>query len=83
MITVFFDGLCEPKNPGGVVTYGYVIYKDGKRIKAGCRVIGSGNGMTNNVAEYSGLKRAAEWIKQNGIDEEIVIKAIPNLSSTR
>jgi len=74
MITVFFDGLCEPKNPGGVATYGYVIYRGIKKIKAGCRVIGSGVGMTNNVAEYSGLKRAAEWINQNGIEDDILFK---------
>jgi ribonuclease HI len=30
--------------------------------------------MTNNVAEYSALKRAAEWVSQNGGDDEIVIK---------
>ena len=30
--------------------------------------------MTNNVAEYSALKRAAEWVSQNGVDDEIVIK---------
>jgi ribonuclease HI len=37
-------------------------------------VIGSGAGMTNNVAEYSALKRAAEWVSQHGDDDEIVIK---------
>jgi ribonuclease HI len=60
MITIFFDGLCRPKNPGGVATFGYVIYKDGEKVKRGCGVVGSGAGMTNNVAEYSALKRAAE-----------------------
>jgi ribonuclease HI len=74
MITIFFDGLCRPRNPGGVATYGYVIYKDGKKVKSGCGVVGSGAGMTNNVAEYSALKRAAEWVSRNGGDDEIVIK---------
>jgi ribonuclease HI len=74
MITIYFDGLCRPRNPGGVATYGYLIYKDGKKVKSGCGVIGSGAGMTNNVAEYSALKRAAEWVSQNGVDDEIVIK---------
>ena len=74
MITIYFDGLCRPKNPGGVATYGYVIYKDGEKVKSGFGVIGSGAGMTNNVAEYSALKRAAEWVSQNGVDDEIVIK---------
>jgi len=74
MITIYFDGLCRPKNPGGVATYGYVIYKDGGKVKSGCGVVGSGGGMTNNVAEYSALKRAAEWVSQNDVDDEIVIR---------
>ena len=74
MITIYFDGLCRPKNPGGVATYGYVIYKDGEKVKSGFGVVGSGAGMTNNVAEYSALKCAAEWVSRNGGDDEIVIK---------
>lgn len=80
MITIYFDGLCEsaypggPRNPGGVATYGYVIYQNGNIIKRGCRVIGEGVGMTNNVAEFSALKRALEWLNEQGIEDEIVIK---------
>jgi ribonuclease HI len=74
MITIFFDGLCRPRNPGGVATYGYVIYQDEEKVKSGYGVVGSGAGMTNNVAEYSALKRAAEWVSQNSGDDEIVIK---------
>ncbi len=74
MITIYFDGLCRPKNPGGVATYGYLIYQDGKKVKSGCGVVGSGAGMTNNVAEYSALKHAVEWVSQNRFDDEIIIK---------
>ncbi len=74
MITIYFDGLCEPINPGGVAAYGYVIYQGEKAIKRGARVIGEGKGMTNNVAEYSALKRAIEWLKEQGIEDEILIK---------
>ena len=74
MITIYFDGLCEPRNPGGIATYGYVVYKDGKAIKKGCQVIGEGKGMTNNVAEYSGLKRAVDWLVEQDIDDKITIK---------
>jgi ribonuclease HI len=74
MITIYFDGLCRPRNPGGVATYGYVIYQDGKKVKNGCGVVGSGAGMTNNVAEYSALKHAAEWVCRNTTKDEIVIK---------
>jgi len=74
MISIYFDGLCRPRNPGGVATYGYVIYRDGKKVKSGSGVIGSGVGMTNNVAEYSSLKRAVEWVSRHFVDDEIVIK---------
>jgi len=74
MITIYFDGLCRPQNPGGVATYGYLIYQDGKKVKSGCGVVGSGAGMTNNVAEYSALKHAVEWVSQNRFDDEIIIK---------
>ena len=30
--------------------------------------------MTNNVAEYSALKRALEWVSRHFVDDEIVIK---------
>ena len=74
MITIYFDGLCRPKNPGGVATYGYLIYRDGEKIKCGYGVVGFGPGMTNNVAEYSALKQAAEWVSRHGRDDEVVIK---------
>ena len=74
MITIYFDGLCRPKNPGGVATYGFLIYRDGEKIKSGYGVIGSGPGMTNNVAEYSALKQAAEWVSRYGDVDEVVIK---------
>jgi ribonuclease HI len=58
MITIYFDGLCRPKNPGGVATYGYLIYRDGKKVNS----------------EYSALKQASEWVSHQGDDEEVVIK---------
>jgi ribonuclease HI len=73
MITIYFDGLCRPKNPGGIATYGYAVYKDGKKVKSGSGVVGSGAGMTNNVAEYSALEHASEWVRQHCPDDEIVI----------
>ena len=74
MITIYFDGLCRPRNPGGIATYGYVIYQDTEKVNSGCGVVGSGAAMTNNVAEYSALKHAAEWVSRNDIVDEIVIK---------
>jgi ribonuclease HI len=57
-----FDGACEPVNPGGVGTYGFILrglpgFDEPVAIGG---VAGSGQGMTNNIAEYTGLRRALE-----------------------
>jgi len=74
MITVYFDGLCYPRNPGGVAAYGYLIRRDGELIHQGLGAVGEGKGMTNNVAEYEALKAAAQWLEGCGIEGRITIK---------
>ncbi|MEM2824557.1 MAG: ribonuclease HI [Thermofilaceae archaeon] len=78
MITVYFDGLCEPVNPGGIAAYGFVVYRDGERIAAGKGIVGAGykgDDVTNNVAEYTALIRALEWLIANGCaGSELVVK---------
>lgn len=56
---LFFDGSCGPKNPGGTAAYGYVLFKEGQEeaVRHGSGVIGSGAGMTNNLAEFYALDR--------------------------
>ncbi|MCD6510026.1 MAG: ribonuclease HI family protein [Thermoprotei archaeon] len=73
MITVYFDGLCEPVNPGGVATYGFIVYRDHEKLYEEAGVIGVGalgDDVTNNVAEYTALIRALEWLIRNGFTEE-------------
>lgn len=74
MITVYFDGLCYPKNPCGVAAYGYLIYRDGELIHRGFGAVGEGRGMTSNVAEYEGLKAAVSWLNDHGIEDSVTIK---------
>jgi len=74
MITINFDGLCYPKNPGGAAAYGYLVSRDGKPIWRGFGGVGEGKGMTNNVAEYEALMAAAQWLVDEEIDEKILIK---------
>ncbi len=76
MAEIFFDGLCEP-NPNGIATYGYVVVRNRKQIHENNGVIRDGKGMTNNVAEYSALLKAIEWVNSAEnipIDEDIVVK---------
>jgi ribonuclease HI len=64
-LTVQFDGLCEPVNPGGIATYGFVVIEDCMVIHRGKGVVGDGEGMTNNVAEYRGVIAALRWVTEN------------------
>jgi ribonuclease HI len=73
MITVYFDGLCYPRNPCGVAAYGYLIYSDGELIHRGFGAVGEGKGMTSNVAEYEGLRAAAQWLSDHEIMDSITI----------
>jgi len=60
-LEVWIDGACEPVNPGGTATYGLVIKEKHKTLLREARVVGSGKGMSNNVAEYSGLIAFLDW----------------------
>ncbi|MFB6469657.1 MAG: ribonuclease HI [Vulcanisaeta sp. AZ3] len=61
--TLYFDGACEPVNPGGVGTYGFVIYEEDSVIhRQGGIACEPGPNCTNNVAEYTGLINGLRWI---------------------
>jgi len=71
MITMFIDGACEPVNPWGHGACAFVAF-EGKvngnefsrrppAIGASAKLIGSGPGMTNNVAEWRALRGALTW----------------------
>ncbi len=63
-ITIHCDGLCDI-NPGGIATWGYVAEVDGMEYTPS-GVVGEGEGMTNNVAEYHAVIHALKWIEENG-----------------
>ena len=78
MLRVFFDGLCEPENPGGVACYGFVVYEElsvGEvRIFEHCGVAAEpGPDSTHNVAEYTGLIKSIEWVLANQSDRGLEI----------
>lgn len=75
MIEAFFDGLCEPKNPGGVATFGFVVFRNGKRLHegSGLAAVPYSEGATNNVAEYTGVLKTLEWLLEQGLEKEKVV----------
>jgi ribonuclease HI len=66
-LEVFFDGLCQPYNPGGIACYAFII----KKQRPYPHILHSEYGLaaepftdraTNNVAEYTGIIKALEWL---------------------
>jgi ribonuclease HI len=66
-VEIYFDGACEPRNPGGTASYGWVIKRGDETLAQDAQIVGSGDGMTNNVAEYSGLIAALKALPGLGV----------------
>jgi ribonuclease HI len=59
----WFDGSCGPLNPGGTATSGAIVKdKDGTFLLKERRLVGKGEGMSNNVAEYAAIIRVFEHL---------------------
>jgi ribonuclease HI len=70
-ITVYADGLCEP-NPNGIGCWGWVAFDaEGRRVAYGSGCAGSGEGMTNNVAEFRAIIEALRWIQTNEPETQV------------
>lgn len=82
MIEGWFDGCCEPKNPGGHAAWGAAVRVDGKEVYGAGGYCGVGPAMSNNVAEYSAfIAVAKECAKYPGViriqgDSKLVVMQI-------
>jgi len=66
-IEAWFDGACEPRNPGGHASWGALVKVDGVEVYAEGGYVGVGDKMSNNVAEYRGFIAAlTEAVKYVG-----------------
>lgn len=67
--TLHFDGSCAPTNPGGTAAFGFVLRKTGieEPLEAGHGVIGTGDAMSNNLAEFHALRRGLEAFEQRTV----------------
>jgi len=74
VIEVFVDGLCEPVNPGGIATFGFVVYKNGVKVKEYSDLVDSSDS-SNNVAEYSALIEALKFLDNEFNEERVVVKS--------
>jgi ribonuclease HI len=78
-LLLFVDGGCEPRNPGGAATSGWVLYdsKDTNSSLAeqGEVVIDGGPLATNNYGEYNALILALDWLVKQKWQGDLTIKA--------
>lgn len=77
MIEAYFDGCCEPVNPGGTAAYGVVILKNRQKIWETSKVFvpraGREKETSNNVAEYSGFKAVLDYLVAHDMAKAQVI----------
>ena len=78
LIEVYFDGLCQPVNPSGIACYAFVVKRDGRTVHSDYGVAGEpfSPESTNNVAEYTGLAKALEWLIAQSLNScKVVVKS--------
>ncbi|MGL4598666.1 MAG: ribonuclease HI family protein [Bacteroidia bacterium] len=70
VIEMYFDGSCEPNNPGGRMGMGTLIKKDGVHIFANTETVQADSGNTNNIAEYRALINGLGWLIENNMNHQ-------------
>ncbi len=80
-LELWFDGACEPINPGGTASCGWIVYRvegrEKERIASGSKVVRRGGPLaTNNFAEWSGVGCGLRWMLDNMKDECYLAKLL-------
>jgi ribonuclease HI len=70
-VQVYFDGLCQPVNPGGTACFAFIVKDRENTIHSKFGVAAYDS--TNNVAEYKAIIRALEWLQANNYQNEKII----------
>lgn len=73
----YFDGCCEPINPGGTASYGAVVFDRGQRVWECSELFlpqpGRERETSNNVAEYSGFVALLEYFIRAELQKEGIV----------
>ena len=71
-LKLYFDGSCEPMNPGGTMGFGTLIKRGDIRIFENSEAVAAAPGNTNNIAEYRALINGLQWLIDNDMTGEPV-----------
>lgn len=69
-VICFFDGACEPRNPGGNMGYGVVVVIDGEVSFKYSGYSPANHANSNNVAEYKAFEFLLDHLIQEKLLEE-------------
>jgi len=72
MIELWFDGICEPQNPGGHGGFGMLVKRDGETIHQEAHYVGRWPTLSNNCTEYAGAIAALRYCLTNQITEATI-----------
>jgi len=72
MIEAWFDGCCEPKNPGGFAGYGAVVLDHGNKIWEMSGFLDKSPKTSNNVAEYMAFIQILEFLLKDGLNKRTI-----------
>lgn len=72
MLLARFDGACNP-NPKGHAAFACLITRDDEDVFRFSKYLGKGDEMTNNVAEFEGIKAILKWYIDSGTTEPMRI----------
>jgi ribonuclease HI len=72
----YFDGACEPINPGGTMSFGSIVTENGQVVWYSAGHSGPESGMTsNNLAEYAALLALLDYFIERGmVDDAIEVR---------
>ncbi len=73
IITCYFDGACEPRNPGGNMGIGAIVIKEDEVLFEHSEYIVAHPSNSNNVAEYMGLNKILDWLLENNLNEHTIL----------
>jgi ribonuclease HI len=82
---LYYDGSCEPVNPGGVAAYGFLLHRDGQLLTKECGMAaepGSARA-TNNVAEYTALIRGLDAVLAVAVTGDRMVAAGDSMLTVR
>jgi len=76
-VQIYFDGLCEPKNPEGIPVYAFIVSdtESGQVLGQEAGLAGQpwSKNATHNLAEYTAAIRAVKWVREHIPTKELLI----------